>query len=183
VAGRIFGALGAVVGLVVLAGVVLVVLAGHAYRMPSSSMEPTFHCAKPQPGCEGSHQDRFLVLEWVHWGRGDVVAFHTPPAAQERCGAGGTYVKRVIGLPGERVAERNGIFFVNGRKLDEPYIPAGRRDHNPAQSWRVPDGSVFLVGDNRGQSCDSRVFGPVQKDEVVGKLTVVYWPPNRWGFR
>jgi signal peptidase I len=183
VAGRIFGAVGALVGVVVLAAVVLVAVAGRPYRMPSASMEPTFHCAKPAPGCSGSHEDRVLALKYVHWGRGDVVVFHTPPAAEERCGQGGTYVKRVIGLPGERVAERNGVFYVDGRKLAEPYIAAGRRDHEPSHSWRVPEGSVFLVGDNRALSCDSRVFGAVPKKDVVGKLTVVYWPPSRIGFR
>jgi signal peptidase I len=183
VAGKVFGLIGAAIGLVVVAAIVFVFVAGHPYRIPSSSMEPTLHCAKPQPGCTAKHSDRFLVFKFLHWGRGDIVAFHTPELARERCGAGGTYVKRVIGLPGDRVAERNGVFYVDGRKLAEPYVSPARRAHDPARSWRVPAGSYFLVGDNRAQSCDSRVFGPVSKGAIVGKLTLVYWPPSRISFR
>jgi signal peptidase I len=182
-AGRVFGLIGAAIGLVVVVAVVFVFVAGHPYRIPSSSMEPTLHCAKPQPGCTARFSDRFLVFKFLHWGRGDIVAFKTPPLARVRCGAGGTFVKRVIGLPGERVSERDGVFFIDGRRLDESYIAADRRDHEPARTWRVPDGSYFLVGDNRTQSCDSRVWGPVPKGNVIGKLTVIYWPPKRIGFR
>jgi signal peptidase I len=181
--GRVFGLIGAAIGLIVLAAVLFVFVAGHPYRIPSSSMEPTLHCARPAPGCEARFSDRFVVFRFLHWGRGDTVAFTTPPLAQVRCGAGGTFVKRVIGLPGERIAERNGVFTVDGKRLDEPYIAPARRDHAPGQTWRVPAGSYFVVGDNRSQSCDSRVWGAVPKANVIGKLTVVYWPPNRIGFR
>jgi signal peptidase I len=151
------------------------------YRIPSSSMEPTLHCARPAPGCEGSSDDRFLVLKLGGVGRGDVVAFKTPPVARERCGAGGTYVKRVIGLPGDTVAERNGVVSVDGQELDEPYV--GHQDSAPARRWRVPAGSYFLLGDNRPQSCDSRVFGAVPKGDVIGRVVFVYWPLGRLGFR
>jgi signal peptidase I len=181
--GRLFGLIGAAIGLGVVAVIVLVFVAGHPYRIPSSSMEPTLHCARPAPGCEAKFSDRFVVFRFLHWGRGDIVAFKTPPLARVRCGAGGTYVKRVIGLPGERVAERDGVFFVDGSRLAEPYLAADRRDHEPPRSWRVPPGQYFLVGDNRAQSCDSRVFGGVRKADVVGKLAAIYWPPKRIGFR
>jgi signal peptidase I len=103
--------------------------------------------------------------------------------ARERCGAGGTFVKRVIGLPGERGAERAGVIYIDAKRLDEPYIRPDRRDVDPARSWRVPEGSYFLVGDNRAQSCDSRVWGSVPKRDMIGKLTVIYWPPSRISFR
>jgi hypothetical protein len=82
--------------------------------------------------------------------RGDVVVFTTPGRAAKVCGAGGTFVKRLIGLPGERVAERNGVVFVNGEKLDEPYVKAGRprrRDRTLARTRRgvLPDGRQSLV--------------------------------------
>ena len=94
-------------------------------------MEPTLHCARPAIGCEGSHQDGILALKYVGVGRGDIVVFHTPPAALVRCGAGGTFVKRVIGLPGETVSERNGVVFVDGKPLAEPYVSPSRRDQEP----------------------------------------------------
>jgi signal peptidase I len=183
VRGRVFGLIGAAIGLVVVAAVIFFVVAAHPYRIPSSSMEPTLHCAKPQPGCTAQFSDRFIVFKFLDWGRGDIVAFHTPVLARERCGAGGTYIKRVIGLPGERVVERGGVFYANGARIDESYIRPERRDHGPPRTWRVPEGSYFLVGDNRAQSCDSRVFGAVPKKDVIGKLTVIYWPPSRISFR
>jgi signal peptidase I len=174
-------ALGIVVVAAAVAAFLFVVLFVRPYRIPSSSMEPTYHCARPAPGCEGSADDRFLVLKLGGVGRGDVVAFKTPELARERCGAGGTYVKRVIGLPGDTVAERNGVVSVDGQPLDEPYV--GHRDDTPARRWHVPAGSYFLLGDNRPQSCDSRVFGAVPRRNVIGRVVFVYWPPGRLGFR
>jgi signal peptidase I len=164
-----------------IAAFVFVVVFVRPYRIPSSSMEPTYHCARPAPGCEGSADDRFLVLKLGGVGRGDVVAFKTPALAQERCGSGGTFVKRVIGLAGDTVAERNGVVSVDGQTLDEPYV--GHRDSEPARRWRVPAGAYFLLGDNRPQSCDSRVFGAVPKRNVIGRIVFVYWPLGRLGFR
>src|SRR3954454_4754816 len=172
--------------LILLAGLfvaafVFIVMFVRPYRIPSSSMEPTFHCARPAPGCEGASDDRFLVLKLGGVGRGDVVAFKTPALARERCGAGGTYVKRVIGLPGDTVAERNGVVSVDGEQLDEPY--AGHQDSEPGRRWHVPRGSYSLPGDTRPQSCDSRVFGAVPKADVIGRVVFVYWPLGRLGFR
>ena len=98
-------------------------------------------------------------------------------------GAGGTFVKRIIGLPGETVQMRlrNGLAYVyiDGRRLDEPYIQKSRRDVGPAKSYRVPLGDYFVMGDNRSQSCDSRVWGPVPRQNVIGKVFMTYWPPQR----
>jgi signal peptidase I len=169
------------VAVLLVAAVVFVVVFVRPYRMPSSSMEPTFHCARPGIGCGAETEDRFVVLRLGGWGRGDVVAFHTPPAATERCGVSGTYVKRVIGLPGETVREAGGVISVNGKRLREPYV--AHRDSEFAQTWHVPRGSYFVLGDNRAESCDSRVWGAVPKANVVGRVFLVYWPPGRWGFR
>jgi len=176
-----------------IAGAVVIVFALKAwvvnpYRIPSSSMEPTLHCARPAPGCEARYSDRVLANRFVYHfrdpKRGEIVVFKTPPEAQIRCGAGGTFVKRLIGLPGEVVSERDGFVYINGRRLEEPYIKPGRRDHEPPRTWpRVPAGDYFFMGDNRSQSCDSRVWGPVPRKNLIGEVFFVYWPPNRLGFR
>ena len=102
--------------------------------------------------------------------------------ALQACGAGGTFVKRIIGLPGDTLIERNGQIFVNGKKLDEPYIPEDERDERNGR-WQVPLGSYFMIGDNRAQSCDSRQWGSVPRDDLIGPVFAVYWPPQRISFR
>jgi signal peptidase I len=144
------------------------------YHMPSSSMEPTLHCAKPASGCEGSHPDRLLVRPVSAPRRGDLIVFNTPPAALARCGASGVFVKRLIGLPGERWAEKRGYVYINGKKLSEPYIKPDRRDTETHQEVSIPKGMYFLMGDNRPYSCDSRVWGPVRGDKIIGKVVKIY---------
>ena len=118
-------------------GAIAIVLAIKAfvvnpYRIPSSSMEPTLHCARPGAGCEAHFSDRVLANRFIYHfrspARGDIIVFKTPPAAEERCGAGGTFVKRLIALPGETWEERNGFVYINGKRLVEPYVKGGRRD-------------------------------------------------------
>jgi signal peptidase I len=181
-----------------IAGAVVIVLAlkmwvVNPYRIPSSSMEPTLHCAKPGLGCEApggffDGSDRVLANRFIYRfrnpKRGEIIVFKTPPQAQVRCGAGGTFVKRLIGLPGEVVSERDGYVYINGAQLQEPYIKADRRDHEPPRTWtRIPKGYYFFMGDNRGASCDSRVWGPVPRTNLIGEVFFVYWPPTRIGFR
>jgi len=165
-------------------GAVVVVLALKTwvitpYRIPSPSMEPALHCARPTAGCVAHFSDRGLACRACYWfsdpERGDIVVFHAPKNA---CGVGGTFVKRLIGLPGETVAERNGRIFVDGKPLVEPYVKY--RDHRTGV-WHVPKGSYFFMGDNRPQSCDSREWGSVPRDSIIGKLIVLYWPLDRIG--
>jgi signal peptidase I len=157
------------------------------YRIPSSSMEPTLHCARPQPGCEARYSDRVLANRFIYHfkepDRGDIVVFDTPPAAAERCGAGGTFVKRLIGLPGDVIEERRGVVYVNGEELDEPYVRPENRDDMDFGPRRIPEDQYFMMGDNRAQSCDSRVWGPVARENLIGEVFAVYWPPQRIGFR
>ncbi len=177
-------------------GAVAIVLAIKAwvvnpYRIPSSSMEPTLHCARPAPGCEARFSDRVLANRFIYHfrdpARGDVIVFETPPAAKAKCGAGGTFVKRIVGLPGEKLQVRlirgAAFVYVDGRRLDEPYIEKDRRDIGPAEKFNVPPDGYFVMGDNRSQSCDSRVWGSVPRENVIGKVFMTYWPPPRISFR
>jgi signal peptidase I len=178
---------------VTIVGAIAIVLAIKAwvvnpYRIPSSSMEPTLHCARPGSGCEARFSDRVLANRFIYHfrkpHRGDIIVFKTPPLAKERCGAGGTFVKRLVGLPGETWQEKNGFVYINGQKLVEPYIKPDRRDTGTSYPPRkIPDGMYFMMGDNRTQSCDSREWGPVPRGNLIGEVFAVYWPPNRIGFR
>jgi signal peptidase I len=182
--------------IVTIVGAIAIVLAIKAwvvnpYRIPSSSMEPTLHCARPGQGCEARFSDRVLANRFIYHfrspRRGEIVVFNVPPAAKIKCGAGGTFVKRIIGLPGDTVQERvindAGYVYVNGQKLDEPYIQPDRRDNGPAKTWHVPQGDYFMMGDNRASSCDSRSWGFLPRKDIIGKVFMTYWPPNRISFR
>ena len=154
------------------------------YRIPSASMEPTLHCARPAEGCEAATSDRVIAdrLAYRFHGpqRGDIVVFTAPSAAARRCQTGGTFVKRVVGLPGEQLSSQNGRVLVDGRPLDESaYLGAGVvTSLAPA---KVPRDAYFVMGDNRGDSCDSRAWGAVPRRNVIGRVDLTYWPPQRLG--
>jgi signal peptidase I len=181
-----------------IAAAVLIVLAVKAwvvnpYRIPSPSMEPALHCAKPEPYCEGSSSDRVLANRFIYHfrgpKRGEIVVFDAPPAAARAC-IGGVYVKRVIGLPGDVWSERDGLTFINGRRLSEPYVEPRGRDHEtktlldiPPRGTmrRIPKGMYLMEGDNRAHSCDSRAWGLVPRKDIIGKVFLTYWPVGRIG--
>jgi signal peptidase I len=174
--------------LITIVGAIVIVLAikqwvVNPYRIPSSSMEPTLHCARPAYECEARFSDRVLACRFCFRladpKRGDIVVFHTPPLAAARCSSGGTYVKRLIGLPGDVWEERNGYVFINGRRLDEPYIRSARRDTRTIAPIKIPRGRYFMMGDNRVSSCDSRRWGTVPRANLIGKVIATYWPPLR----
>ncbi len=156
------------------------------YRIPSSSMEPTLHCARPGAGCEARFSDRVLADRLIYRfrdpHRGEIVVFNTPPLAKLRCGAGGTFVKRVIGLPGDTWEERNGTVYINGKPLKEPYIKPDRRDFSTHPAVKIGPHQYFMMGDNRESSCDSRVWGTVPRKNIIGEVFMTYWPPNRISF-
>ena len=177
--------------IVTIAGAIAIVLGIKAwvvnpYRIPSSSMEPTLHCARPGTGCEAHLSDRVLANRFIYHfrspHRGEIIVFNTPKAAAEAaCNASGTFVKRLIGLPGETVKERDGFIYINGAKLNEPYIQSSRRDHQSG-TWPVAKGHYFFMGDNRRESCDSRRWGSVPRKNIIGEVFMTYWPPNRISF-
>jgi signal peptidase I len=159
------------------------------YRIPSSSMEPELHCARPGAGCEAGRNDRVIanrfILHFRDVKRAEVIVFNPPPEAnvEAACGAGGTYVKRVIGLPGDRISQENGIVFVDGERLPEPYLDPERRGGRDFAQLVLGEGEYFMMGDNRKMSCDSRVWGPISRDDMIGPVFFVYWPLDRIGFR
>jgi len=103
--------------------------------------------------------------------RGDIIVFHFPMDPEQEL------IKRVIGLPGDFVSVKDGTVSVNGRALIEPYIAA-----SPAYTgeWAVPQGHLFVLGDNRNDSSDSHSWGYLPFEKVVGKAVVIYWPPPYW---
>jgi signal peptidase I len=103
---------------------------------------------------------------------GDVVVFHYPRDPEQE------YIKRIIGLPGDTVEMMGGHVYVNGQIIEEPYIAADARNTG---EWQVPGDHVFVLGDNRNNSQDSRNFGTVSMSEMIGKAIFIYWPPTDWG--
>jgi signal peptidase I len=159
------------------------------YRIPSPSMEPTLHCARPADFCQGRFSDRViadrLAYRFGEPERGQIVVFKAPPTA-DRCGArdgGSTFIKRLIGLPGEVVSLRDGIVFINGDRLTDPYVDRDLRGDENGRWPRVPRDRYFVLGDNRIRSCDSRTWGTVPRDNLIGPAMLTYWPPSRLSFR
>jgi signal peptidase I len=175
------------IGIAITVVLVLEAEVAKPYRIPSASMEPTLHCAAPTAGCLGGSSDRVIAASIVYTfrspARGDIVVFKAPLAAKARCQEGGTYVKRIIGLPGDVVSERNGYVFVDGRKLNEPYVDPSRRDQLTRTWPRVPAHAYFVMGDNRADSCDSRDWGTVPRGNLIGPVVATYWPFGRFGLR
>ena len=165
------------------------------YRIPSGSMEPTLDVGQ-----------RVLVNRLSHRlgsnpAVGDVITFHPPAGADElppRCGAGRadgqpcprptpeqsdqTFIKRVVGVGGDRIAVRDGHVIRNGRATREPFINpcAGGQGCDMPRPFVVPSGYVFVMGDNRGGSLDSRALGPIDEGDLVGRAFVVFWPKSDW---
>ena len=167
-----------------------------AFFIPSASMEPTLR--------EG---DRVLVEKVTYrFGgpdRGDVIVFErdlpglTGTDAEDESvfsdignafrelfgfptGTTEDYIKRVIGVEGDTVEGRDGEVLVNGRRIEEPYLPEGVKTL-PFEPFEVPEDMLFVMGDNRGASDDSRSFGPVEVDKVIGHAFSVIWPPSDFG--
>jgi signal peptidase I len=154
------------------------------YRIPSASMEPTLHCARPAAACQAHFSDRIIAAKIVYRfrspERGDIAVFETPPRTAEVCRTerSATFVKRIVGLPGETITEQRGTISVDGRRLVEPYLSPSLRDDRSG-TWTVPSGSYFMLGDDRKWSCDSRDWGSVPRKNLIGPVVATYWPPTR----
>lgn len=105
--------------------------------------------------------------------RGDVIVFEPPNRPTE------DYVKRIVGLPGETVEIKNNQVFINGQPLEQPYLPGTPSYTMPPRV--VPEGHVFVLGDNRNNSNDSHNWGPLPVENIVGRAWLSYWPPDEWG--
>ena len=108
-------------------------------------------------------------------GRGDMIVFWSPQDPSK------SYIKRVIGLPGEFVSIERGTVYINGYELKEDYVPAKYRDEKSIAPQKVKPNHYFVLGDHRSSSNDSRAWGQVARDEIYGKAVFVYWPPERIG--
>jgi signal peptidase I len=148
------------------------------FWIPTTSMVPTLDV-----------NDRILVLKaffnWHQLREGDIVVFTRPP--RDQCGGpgGGDLVKRVIALPGQTIYSADGILYVDGRRLREPYLPP----HDPLgpaipdatrhDPFHVPSGEFYVMGDNRAISCDSRFWGPIKGSSIVGRVVMLLWHNDR----
>ena len=124
-------------------------------------------------------QDRLFINKFVYHfeaiDRGDVVVFHYPRNPQL------SYIKRVIAVPGDRLSIDRGQVYVNGKALDEPYVPEQYRDTRSLDPMVVPEGQYFVLGDHRSIASDSREFGTVKRDLIYGKAAFIYWPTQDVG--
>jgi signal peptidase I len=157
--------IGMVVGAVQVA-VLIQAFVIQAFYIPSLSMYPTL-----------DKGDRVLVNKVSYRlhdiNRGDIVVFKRPPGVPTT--GIKDLIKRVVGLPGDTVDGHDGGVYVNGRRLEESYLPRGTLTTDfPAK--KVPKGDIFVMGDNRGNSEDSRVFGPIDEDLVIGRAFIRVWP-------
>ena len=137
------------------------------YWIPSPSMEPTLLI-----------KDRVIVSKVSYWRnqpeRGDIIVFKFPLDTKINL------IKRVIGLPGERLSVKNNLVYINDKALTEPYVPTQIKipDFGPVE---IPAGQYFMMGDNRENSADSRVWGFVKHEQIRGKAVYLYWPFTRAG--
>jgi len=134
-------------------------------KIDGSSMEPNLH------------HGEFVIVSKINYrigepNRGDVVVFDFPRNITQE------YIKRVIGLPGEQILIEDGIIFVDGTMLSEPYLNMAPQYEG---EWSVAEGTLFVLGDNRNNSSDSHTWGLVPMNNVIGEALLVYWPPNSWG--
>lgn len=111
--------------------------------------------------------------------RGDIVVFDPPVGGSSK-----PYIKRIVGLPGERLSIHDGNVYIGGELLDEPYLDGTATswpNGDPSREFVVPEGHLFVLGDNRNNSTDSRSFGPISNDDVIGKAWISYWPSTLAG--
>lgn len=150
--------------------VVLIVFIYQPVKVEGTSMMPGL-----------TDQERIFINKYTYKlgagsiAREDLVVFHFPLDPSQ------SYIKRIIGLPGDYVEIKDGTVYVNGKELSEPYVPEEYRDHMSMPRTVVPVDHYFVLGDHRSSSNDSRVWGFVERKEIYGKAVFVYWPPDKIG--
>jgi signal peptidase I len=126
-----------------------------------------------------SDQERIFINKFVYRfepiERGDVVVFWYPLDRSK------SFIKRVVGLPGETIEIRSGHLYINNRELQEPYVPASYLDGSSYPALKIPPDQYFVMGDHRDSSNDSRMFGTVPRDYIYGKAVFAYWPMGHFG--
>jgi signal peptidase I len=142
----------------------LVNTATSRFKIDGSSMEPNLH------------HGEYVIVDKVTYlfgapQRGDVIVFQRDDEQRD-------YIKRVIGLPGDHIEVSQGQVYINGRPLDESYI--NRPTNGQVRARLLGAGEYFVMGDNRSNSKDSRDFGPIQLNTVLGRAWIIYWPPAEW---
>lgn len=156
------------IGVSTIASVLFILFLYQPVRVEGTSMMPRLE-----------NHDRLFINKFVYRfeaiDRGDVVVFHYPLDPTK------SYIKRVIGLPGDRVQIVHGHVWVNGNQLREPYVPAKYRDNDSMAVVTVPPDCYFVMGDHRSISSDSRAFGPVERSLIYGKAEFIYWPARDAG--
>jgi signal peptidase I len=154
----------------VLIAVVLIVFIYQPVKVEGTSMEPTLE-----------NQERIFINKFTYRfglgdiSRGDTVVFWYPLEPSK------SYIKRVIGIPGDRIRIEDGQVYVNGQKQIEEYVPDVFRDHISREEEVVPSGRYFVLGDHRSSSSDSRTWGYVPRELIYGKAVFVYWPLTKMG--
>jgi signal peptidase I len=146
------------------------------YRVQQASMEDTLM------------PDQFVLVDKLTphfdaYHRADIIVF-TPPAGWVQDPSGAPFVKRVIGVGGDTVDIHGGHVFVNGTQLTEPYVfenQATDMPDNAGKTWKLSADQVFVLGDHRQDSRDSRDFGPIEKSSIIGRAWLRYWPLNDFG--
>jgi signal peptidase I len=151
----------------------LVNLVSVRFFIEGPSMQPNFWAGQ------------FLVVSRVHYllgepERGDIIVFD-PPGDDDQVDDP-LLIKRLIGVPGDTIEIVDGQVYINGEPLDEPYIKEPCRTTSCRNSsWQLGANEYFMMGDNRNDSRDSRVFGPVERERIIGEAIIRYWPPADWG--
>jgi signal peptidase I len=154
----------------VLLAVILIVFIYQPVKVEGTSMMPAL-----------TDQERIFINKFTYrFGtgnieRGDMVVFWFKLDRSK------SYIKRVVGLPGDTVEIARGMVYVNGHQLNEQYVPAEYRDHQSFATVTVPPDNYFVLGDHRSSSNDSRAWGPVPRKDIYGKAVFVYWPLDKIG--
>lgn len=154
----------------VILAIVLIVFIYQPVKVEGTSMMPGL-----------TDQERIFINKYTYKlgsgtiSRDDLVVFHYPNDPSQ------SYIKRVIGVPGDTVEIRDGVVYVDGQELAEPYVPEEYRDHVSMKKETVPPDDYFVLGDHRSSSNDSRVWGFVNRGAIYGKAVFVYWPLTKMG--